>query len=154
MHVSNSNPGKRVLTLGGCDERPLWEAWRDLAKIDKANVGHLYASELREVQQDGKGSAIHMSRTNLGWSARQDIERTLLLDLKSGPGSEGKEGSIGLNRLFGWCLNGCVCLPTFLNGTACNLTLDGQPTTCDELKQFDSSVLAKAAAGWIDRWVL
>jgi hypothetical protein len=154
LHIYQQRPKMRILTLGGNDERPLWEAWRELAKISTASVGHLYAPELREAQQDGTRSTLHMSTRDIGWSARQDIEKTLLQDLESSGAADGLGAPISLSRLFGWCLNGCVCLPTFSNGGKCNLSINGQPTTCNDLNNIDHRTLAKVASGWINEWVL
>jgi hypothetical protein len=61
------------VTLGGYDERGLWEAWRRVTR-KQYKVGHLYIPELRE-----PGRTTHMAdtRLRLRWDGLQDIERAL-----------------------------------------------------------------------------
>lgn len=100
--IAEEYPGRPIITLGGYDERPLWEAWRNGIVNDNLSVGHLYNPCLGD-------TPLHMSSENLGWDCKEDIEASLRKDVASDPG-----GWLKPSRMVPWCLRGCIALPDFL----------------------------------------
>jgi hypothetical protein len=43
LFLHGMSPTRPLLTLGGYDERQLWQAWRESSTSETARVGHLYA---------------------------------------------------------------------------------------------------------------
>lgn len=41
-HIRRKYPDHSILTLGGHDEKDLWEAWRNLIQVPRGHTGHLY----------------------------------------------------------------------------------------------------------------
>jgi hypothetical protein len=139
-----------VITLGGYDERFLWQAYRDCAAVASLPVGHLYAPELlqRDVSQNTR--TVHMSRTNLAWESREDITRALLQEIESGVSDP-----TDAHRLIAWSLEGCILLPALLRGDAEPLVLAGRPIqNRTALLGCPLSDLAPLLAEVIGRWLL
>jgi hypothetical protein len=132
------------VTLGGFDERRLWEAWRRVTKGEHP-VGHLYIPELKEA-----GRATHMSDTKLqlSWNGLQDIERALEAAIKDDqPLAEG--------RLFPWAFRGCLQLPSYLSGRPESVTTDGSVITqIADLDGADIQKLVKPLAQRIEHWMI
>ena len=151
QHISKLNKGFQIITLGGYDERHLWEAWRELVKERDSRVGHLYIPELQQPKEDDFGPAVHMSTTNLAWYAVQDIEASLLEDWKH----NGTSNWLSPNRLFTWCLTGCVKLPSYLCSRNVDLTIEGQPiVSLEEFASHPREIVATALSRWAEPWLL
>jgi hypothetical protein len=103
--------GQPVLTLGGYDERFLWEAWRELTNSLEGSAGHLYGAELAEPGTD-RAQALHMARTEMAWSSRDDILRALERDQQPNNAEPFPRA-----RLMSWLLLGCIALPRYLAGS-------------------------------------
>ena len=119
VQIVSENTDKRIITLGGYDERPLWDAWRECAPFTPP-VGHLYAPQLTEPDDGNQDRAVHMARpgTHIDWSSKEDIrlalEEAANRSLWNSPG-----------RLLPWSLNGCARLPRLLSGTVDSIDLGG-----------------------------
>lgn len=102
--IMQEYPDRPVITLGGFDERPLWEAWRTSIVEGNVNVGHLYIPNLGS-------TPIHMSSQSarLEWNSRSDIEASLRSEITRA-GETWRESG----QMVEWYLNGCVTLPDFV----------------------------------------
>lgn len=117
-HVEN--PNCQILTLGGYDERALWEAWRDCAKTPLP-VSHLFVPAMTEPDKINREQAVHMARarTNLIWDSKDDIRRAL-------DDASTRSGSLSDGRLIPWSLQGCVQLPRFLGSLPPPININGK----------------------------
>jgi len=132
------------VTLGGYDERRLWEAWRRVTKKRYA-VGHLYIPELKE-----PGRTTHMSdtRLRLQWDGLQDIERALRDVITD-------EQPLAEGRLLPWAFLGCLQLPCHLTGTAGGISVDGKAIeSVRDLDGVDLSSIVKPLAERIENWMI
>ncbi len=102
-HIASLYPGRPIITLGGYDERPLWDAWRSSITDGSYKVGHLYLPSL------GKpNSPLHMSRVKLDWDSQDDVLTSLSEDiLKNG------EEWMADFAMPAWSLLQCISLPDF-----------------------------------------
>jgi predicted MPP superfamily phosphohydrolase len=149
-YLSRLNPDHKIVTLGGYDERELWEAWRDLTDSSQSHVGHIYVPELRETKDD-QSRVLHMGHTDLklNWRSKQDIRRAIEQDIAQGG------DCFSESRLTGWCLRECVFLPQYLKGKQQQLEIGTkQITGVDDLTGIESSALGTAVSGWVAQWLL
>ena len=132
------------ITLGGHDERRLWEAWRRVTKKQHP-VGHLYIPELRE-----QGRATHMGDTKLRlrWDGLQDIEHALQEAIQDDqPLAEG--------RLLPWAFQGCLQLPSYLSGQRGGVSIDGKPIeSVHDLGGVDLPAIVRPLARRIEHWMI
>ena len=127
-----------IITLGGYDEKVLWQVWRDCFSPDYA-IGHVYVSQL-----DG----IHLADTGFTWSSREDIHREFdRLDLSKAFESE--------NKMIPWCVNNCALLPNYVCGRSPHSFAQKTVETVAELmsverheQQVDEFVAA------VEEWVI
>ncbi len=102
-HIASLYPGRPIITLGGYDERPLWDAWRSSITDGSYRVGHLYLPSL------GKpNSPLHMSKVKLDWDSQDDVLSSLNDDIKK----NGEEWMADF-AMPSWSLLQCVSLPDF-----------------------------------------
>lgn len=148
LHLAEEMPGTQLVTLGGNDERGLWNAWRDSAATN-LKVGHLYVPELlRSSPSDGQ-RAVHMDQpgTNLNWYSKQDI-RDALRD------AQRSEDWTAPGRLIPWAFVQGVQLPRYLNEEAVTLPIGGTPVrTPADLSRVDSGLAAGALSDQIARYI-
>lgn len=148
--LRKSNPSHKVITLGGTDEKELWEAWRDLSTGSNAHVGHIYAPALLETKDD-RSQTLHMAHTNLKlvWHSKQDIKKALDHDLKKGG------NAFSESRLLGWCFSGCVQLPAYIAGESDIRTIG--KTTVHGVSDFEALAhddIINSVSEWVSQWLL
>ena len=96
--IQAENDGTPLITLGGYDEKNLWESWRECTEIGPRKIGHLYLPEL---------SNVHMQTTDLTWPSKENIENSLrTMSANEGGDWKSKNSSIP------WTISGCVLLPS------------------------------------------
>jgi len=145
-------PNRPLITLGGYDEKPLWGAWREQEISSSARVGHLYAPQLSEIDNQHGSVALHMAnptKYSLEWESKDDIRRAL--DSEFDTGADWYKA----NRLVPWCLNSCVFLPRFFSGQELRLQVAGahlDPTT--SMESFSSINLRPVLVDELARWVI
>ena len=149
-YVSREYPNHMILTLGGQDERELWEAWRDLIPLAHNRIGHIYAPALTETKDD-QNRTLHMARTDLklAWHSKQDIRRAIERDLSKGG------NSFSGSRLAGWCFGGCIRLPAYLKGKSLSLEVDGQAILgVEDVMNLEVGQIGTAVSNWAAEWLL
>jgi hypothetical protein len=139
LHSEIGN-GHRLTTLGGYDERGLWNAWRELAGEPTVCNGHLYVPELLVREGPGASAPVHMARTPLDWSSTDDVRDALIQDVAN----DSTDAFQSPNRMFRWCLNGCVRLPEYVTGIT---ELSEMPASADEQEQL--AALPSLVARWL-----
>jgi pimeloyl-ACP methyl ester carboxylesterase len=140
-----NNPDRTIITLGGYDEQELWEAWRDRLISPTAKVGHLYAPQLDDFDNQHGAGALHMARTkSLEWNSLDDIRNALQAELS-------KTGWHGPGRLIPWSLNNCVFLARFVSGQELKFAALEPSTQFDSLapQQFIPHLTNE-----LERWLL
>src|ERR1022692_1297285 len=116
---------RQILTLGGYDERPLWEAWRDCIR-KPLKVGHLYIPELIHPSAAKIQQAVHMAEPgmNLYWESKEDICAAFT-------GALGEADCFNAGRLLPWIFVGGVQLPRYLASVSADLSVDRTPLRSD-----------------------
>jgi predicted MPP superfamily phosphohydrolase len=148
VHLLDENPDHQIITLGGYDERPLWDAWRDGIK-KSFPVGHLYVPELTHSDTVNTQLAVHMARpdTNLSWDSREDI-RYSLRDAFS------TEDWFESGRLLPWVLAGAVRLPRYLNGLPSDIVVRGSLIrNITDLSNIDKPTLISSIESEVSRYI-
>jgi hypothetical protein len=152
QHLHAKLPNRPLITLGGYDERPLWEAWRDRAISSSALVGHLYAPQLSEFDNQHGSIPLHMARTNtfsLEWNSKDDIRAALQNEFTSG----GDWHDLG--RLVPWCLKCCIFLPRFFTGQELKLPIaDRELELGTSLQGIPPENLSPYLADELARWII
>jgi hypothetical protein len=147
-------PDRPIITLGGYDERLLWQAWRDCSSSTSARVGHLYVPQLTEVDSTHGTRALHMARTSvsLGWTSKEDIKAALDFEIaRQGQGVHWHDEG----QLIPWCLAGCVFLPRFITGMELRIELEGQEIGPHQsLSLLNPSGVAKSLVDELTRWLM
>jgi hypothetical protein len=149
-HVNMASPQQPLVTLGGYDEKPLWEAWRDRRISPNSSVGHLYAPQLFESDNQHGDTPLHMANTlrySLEWKSKDDIRQALNQEFETDKWKEA-------GKLVWWCLKCCVFLPRFFRGQDVRLPLNGgfvdQHTALDDLSpSLLFSTLTQELATWL-----
>lgn len=151
VSILKEMPNARVLTLGGFDERALWNAWRRRANESFSfALGHLYVPELFS-PETAPGQVLHMARTKIAWDSVGDIKEIFQEELSK----KGSENLKSLNRIVPWCFSGCVMLPAFLAGEKLKIRIASKNiSSLEDLKNIDDSkkvvgVLSKEVAKWV-----
>jgi hypothetical protein len=100
------------ITLGGYDEKPLWDAWNEC--ISQGNpVNHLYIPRLSKPIPGHRGDqTVHMENASLHWVSREDITNYLQVEAAAANATEWNRPE----RSIPWLLSGCVLLPDFVAG--------------------------------------
>jgi hypothetical protein len=106
-HIATTRECDSIITLGGHDERPLWDAWRTDMADRTLKVGHLYIPTLGE-------TPLHMAQNPLHWNSQEDIRESLQAEIETNP-----DGWLSPNGMIRWSLSGCVALPDFV-GSGCS----------------------------------
>jgi calcineurin-like phosphoesterase family protein len=135
-----------VITLGGHDERPLWQAWRNSTDENVGGVGHLYIPTLR---QDTR--TVHMEKTNLNWAGKTDIREALTRHISNNP----SPGALSApDALIPWCLGGCVFLPGQISGHPTSLEVSGTVISDkSQLQLVEATALITALTEAISTWL-
>jgi predicted MPP superfamily phosphohydrolase len=139
VHVAAERPDAQIITLGGYDERPLWEAWRDCNQHN-ISAGHLYAPQLNEPDEVNREHAVHMARTgtNLTWTSKEDIRNTL-------DDARNRTGWSQPGRFIPWSFLGCIQLPRFLRGEDLAMDIGGASIlSVDSLEASDGDAVVAA----------
>lgn len=127
-----------ILTLGGNDEKTLWDAWiRGGVRIEQASAGHLYVTELQN---------LHMAENPLEWRSDSDIESEFK---KHFP----KKNFISYNEMIPWCINNCVLIPNYLTENS-TITFAGKSlSTIDDFIKM-RKVSLEECVQTVSRWLL
>jgi predicted MPP superfamily phosphohydrolase len=148
-------PNSSVITLGGYDERTLWKTWRESIQSSGAKVGHLYAPVLQEPAATTSGQAVHMSKRNLAWDSREDIETALENDRLTGPDAQ---NWLAKGRMAEWCLRGSILLPSFVKGDQVEWQVENKVVTpsseMKDLRDIVPSALSRDISKAVSRWIL
>ena len=151
-YLHMKNPDRRLITLGGYDERPLWEAWRERSISPSASVGHLYAPQLSEFDNQHGSVALHMARTtrySLEWNSKDDIRTALQSEFSS------DDSWYETGRLVPWCLKSCVFLPRFFSGQELRLQIaDGDVYLTTSLEAISPAKLSHYLVDELAKWLI
>lgn len=101
-HEAKERP---IVTLGGYDEKDLWEAWRACCEATELDVSHLYISKLTRSEQ-----TLHMSSNKFVWSSKEDIEAALTNTLPEFYPDEWSNA----HSMIPWTMNNCALLPSYV----------------------------------------
>ena len=66
MRKRASQPSDFIVTLGGYDEKILWDTWRTFDGLDEVKVSNLYVSELE---------GLHMAENPFKWPSKDEISK-------------------------------------------------------------------------------
>ena len=121
----SENKDKTVITLGGFDEKPLWDAWKECIRQNVSITGHLFTP----IMKDQSGTPLHMETNPIGWNSREDVQNTIREEIN-------KEGWDNEDRLIPWCFNLFSLLPRVAS------KLDNPLTVADtEIKNSSTNLL-------------
>jgi hypothetical protein len=150
--LHHRDQSRQIATLAGYDERPLWQAWRDLPGETTAEVGHLYVPELTQRDPEHGEKAVHMSETPLAWVSREDIREALDAELAV---SDQPTNWLHPSRLIPWCFRECVLLPMYLTEGHGELDFDGIViSSVDQLDGIDPDRVVAVLVEALNRWLL
>jgi predicted MPP superfamily phosphohydrolase len=150
--LHHRDQSRQIATLAGYDERPLWQAWRDLPGETTAEVGHLYVPELTQRDPEHGEKAVHMSETPLAWVSREDIREALDAELAV---SDQPTNWLHPSRLIPWCFRECVLLPMYLTEGHGELDFDGTViSSVDQLDGIDPDRVVAVLVEALNRWLL
>jgi hypothetical protein len=139
-----------IITLGGYDEKELWDAWRTCCGLPDMQVGHLYASKLTKRKNDVE-QAIRMKVDPLAWTCKEDIEdefRRSLLEVDS------PQTWSNVRSMIPWTINNCALLPSFVENQPALINIDGHPICkLDDLKHFTPSAIIDDLVGAVNKWL-
>lgn len=136
-----------IITLGGNDEKELWNAWWDCSGIGTARVGNLLGPELKD---DKSPIAVHMKETDLWWPSKKDIKDHLLESLAD----KGDKVWRDDGHLVPWCINNCVLLPSRICNHVPLITINGvNYHSLDEIKHLNPIEFIDDIVDAIYRWL-
>lgn len=115
---------RSFITLGGYDEKSLWEAWRTCCELPTMHVGHLYVSKLTH-KSNGEEIAVHMADSPLAWESEEDIVRAF----KHSIYDSSKDSWEQIQSLIPWTINNCVLLPNYVSNTVDSVLVAGRSIT-------------------------
>lgn len=122
---------RTFITLGGYDEKPLWQAWKECVKENVRTTGHLYTPILK----DQSGKPLHMETFNIGWNSRDDVHYTVQNEIN-------QQGWDTKNHLIPWCFNLFSSLPRLVSENSSPLKVQNT-----EISTFDELLSLKLAKG-------
>ncbi len=138
--LSAMNENASFITLGGYDERVLWNTWRTCLKENGISAGHLFLSELK---------GIYMQDINFSWKSRNDIESYFSAARESEGFSD-----VSSNSMIPWCINNCALIPTFVSEKEM-VKINGKPCpTLSDIVNENSNMDANDLISTIVKWVL
>jgi len=129
-----------IITLGGYDEKILWDTWRNCLDETTLHVGHLYLSELE---------GLHMASRDFTWSSKAKIKR----EFTNAIADQHSEVDMK-NSMIPWCVNNCALVPMFVAEEQI-LIKNGVPIKTIESmeKKFDKTDV-NFYANEVAKWVL
>jgi predicted phosphodiesterase len=119
--LSEENADNQLITLGGYDERGLWQAWRDTIS-NGLHPGHLYISELAKLAPHAGSDPYHMDDPTISWESRGDLIRIIDEEMRRGNWAE-------KGRFIPWSISGLVLLPCFISGKSHSIMVGDRPLT-------------------------
>lgn len=148
--LHTESPFLPIITLGGYDEKELWDAWRTCCGLPDMQVGHLYVSKLTKRKNDVE-HAIRMKVNSIAWTSKEDIEdefRKSLIEIDS------PQTWSNARAMIPWTINNCVLLPAFIEDKPASVNIGGQVISkLDDLKQFTPSVVLYDLVGATNKWL-
>jgi predicted MPP superfamily phosphohydrolase len=154
LYLHSRRTEQPVVTLGGYDERSLWQAWHECAACDTARVGHLYVPQLSEVDSTHGTRAVHMARpdVSIDWNSKDDIKQALSAEFH--PGKRDTQW-YSEGRLIPWCLTVCAFLPRFVVQQDLTLLVGSQLVNSDtKLETVDPILLSQSLADELAKWLI
>ncbi len=110
LHVLNEEDASRpIVTLGGYDERDLWQAWRECCELGAMKVSHLYIPKLTGYR--------HFS-----WKSKEDIQTAFENAMREFYPQKWDNR----NSLIPWIFNNCVLLPSYIAQKKYPITISSQ----------------------------
>jgi hypothetical protein len=149
--LHQENEKRPIITLGGHDERNLWDAWRTCCDFEGMQVCHLYVPKLTNRTNDGE-IAIHMKETPLAWKSREDIEMALrgAIAQNDSPQVWDKHQS-----MIPWVINNCVLVPSYItNGTKQLIVGECPINSLGDLDGMKPSEIIGNLVGAASQWLL
>lgn len=145
------NANRPIITLGGYDEKLLWDAWRTCCEYPEMQVGHLYISKLAQMKSDTE-QALHMAEEPLAWESKEDIAKEFKKAvIESNSALKWSEDS----RMIPWCINNCVLLPNFISEKEEPFKILGAPIlTLDDFVQVKSDDIHDTLIEAVNSWIL
>lgn len=151
LTMHNENNDNPIITLGGYDERELWEAWRDCVNISSTKVGNLFVSKLME-STDDSGDIVRMYVTPLIWTSKRDILEEFNKDIKNNSLGDIWEKP---NRMISWCVNNCILLPNCIKEAGTSLKIDDKEFhQLSDLKPVDLNLHLNTIVEEVSNWLL
>jgi hypothetical protein len=149
--LSNDHSGVPFLTLGGYDEKSLWDAWRTCCELPKIQVGHLYIPKLTHKTSIGE-ITIHMSDKPLAWDGKEDIEK----ELKDGLSESGNTHIWSqFGSIIPWAISNCVLLPNFVTKNAGEFRINGNSIyELNQLTGTDPSLIIGEIIEAVRAWII
>lgn len=151
LDLHMKDPSIPIITLGGYDERELWNAWHDCnPEVTSAKLGHLYVSALK-LYNKSSTSTVYMKEIPLYWTSKRDIEDDLEKDiiennLDDWPNHE---------RMIPWCINNCVLLPSIIKDGSPSIVINNTTfSKLSELKAINPTECMGDIVGEVYRWLL
>lgn len=152
LEVHMKDKTSPIITLGGYDERSLWEAWHVCnTESSITKIGHLYVSELKHVERSST-SAVYMGDTPLEWKSKIDIENEFRKDINNQT-----EKIIGQDtgRMIPWCLNNCVLLPGRIKNSEFSISIKGKTySNIREMEELNPEECMDDIVSEVNKWLL
>ncbi|HLO96945.1 MAG TPA: hypothetical protein VK171_00005, partial [Fimbriimonas sp.] len=141
LHLQSQTAGDRpIITLGGYDERPLWETWYECTDRLHLSVEHLYVPEMMVGSNTLRMAA---EQTPIRWLNSRDVLDKFMEQLNA----MSWEAATAPGQVIPWCFNGCVRLPQFVRGEALGFKfMMKNVTTLNDLSLVNNSKAIKELA--------
>lgn len=149
LHLKD--PSIPIITLGGYDERELWNAWHDCnPEVTSAKLGHLYVSALK-LYKKSSTTTVYMKEIPLYWTSKRDIEDDLAKDIVDNEIDEWPNHE----RMIPWCINNCVLLPSIIKEGSPSIVINNVNfSKLSDLKDLNPSECMEDIVGEVYRWLL
>ena len=136
-----------LITLGGYDEKELWDAWRTCTE-SAMDVCHLYVSQLTQNTSEGE-KAIHMTDNPLAWECKDDIKTEFdkILDVSNSETIWNQKGN-----MIPWIINNCVLLPAFIKNEK-TLMADKEVVVIDNLNMIPPFKIYDELIEAVNKWL-
>lgn len=143
------NSESSVITLGGFDEKNLWEAWKQCVDPADAKVGHLYVSELEGVRMS-EIERLDTGESRFAWRSRDEIRDALRAAIDGGAA-----GSLDSDKkLIPWCINNCVLIPRFVKQMGDLIIGDTHIRSVENLEDLDVNEHLESLVSALSQWLL
>lgn len=144
-HLTQERKADSIITLGGFDERELWEAWHHCCDAESKPIalGNLYLPELRSAN-----ATLKMENKPLKWYSQQDVLQDFQEAVADGA------TMLSTDRLPRWASSNCALLPALLSSQSSGLLVQGLSANMpDDLSHLQVPQCLDGLAKGVWKWL-